>query len=290
MTTSHYFCNLINWRGRKRFCWSKTLFPCLTNYFYRGAYMAGQCLSINITTFPLQQVDYVVAAYHVTWDSVVLLTGRDYHEQPATLVVDRAGKTLLIRRPLTMVLRQFFTENCISEADNRVCYRMLGMPRVTRAAVAGKYQLVPTCGTANEEVVWVMTHHLVHAEIADRKNNNLCLQFTSAHNHAPLLVTVQWCAKSFLNNMQAADQVAHLQLELADFRQYCHGLAGSKVEFSDFQRRRRLQHQLVEYNQLLCIHQHELVMKRAFEQKTLTPAERAAISQLGFKPFTPYTG
>lgn len=245
--------------------------------------MTSQCPSINITTFAAHQADYVVDAFHVTWQSVMLLTSRQYRGEKTTLVVTKLGKTIIICRPLADVLRQFFTENCVNEAENRVFYRMLGMTRTTRSAVAGNYQLVPTCGAANEEVVWVMTHHLVHAE---RLENHLGLQF--AVNGAPLFVTVQFCATSFLSNLRAADKVAHLQLELADFRDYCHGYPHAKVRPTDYQRRRRLQRQLMEYNQLLCLYQHEIVMKRAFEQKKLSQEERLVISRLGFRPFTPF--
>lgn len=281
------FGNLINWNGRKRFYRQKRFFVSLTNK-QRGASMAGHCQTINLTTFSANQADYVVDTFHITWQSVLLLTGRLYQRQKATLVVTTKGQVLLICQPIHDVLKTFFEENCIGDVESRVYYKMLGMPRATRSAVAGKYQLVPTCGMSNDDVVWVMTHHLLHAELAKPNDNGLRLQFDNVVTGVPLLVTLNYCGKSFIHNMEVADKVAELQSELLDFRQFCQGMTSARLKVTDYQQRRKLQKCLQEYQNLLCRHQHDLVMKQAFEQKSLSDLERTIIHKLVFKPFAAF--
>ncbi len=250
--------------------------------------MTSHCPTINLTTFSVHQVDCVVDTFHITWHSVLLLTGRSYQGQKATLVMTMKGNTMLIRQPLHDILKTFFMENFIGDTESRVYYTMLGMPRATRSAVAGKYQLVPTCGVGNDDVVWVMTHNLLHAEVPDKKANNLCLQFPSDETGIPLLVTLNYCGKSFLHNMEAADKVAKLQVDLLDFRQFCQGMGSARLEVTDYQKRRKLQKQLQEYQNLLCRQQHDLVMKRAYVEHSLTAEEVAIIQKLVTKPFAAF--
>lgn len=287
LTAIKSFGNLISWDGRKRFYHQNGFFTDLTNN-NRGALMTSHCPAINLTTFSVHQVDYVVDTFHITWQSVILLTSRPYQGQKATLVMTTKGKTMLICQPIHDVLKTFFEENCVGDAESRVYYQMLGMARTTRSAVAGKYQLVPTCGSSNENVVWVMTHHLMHAEFANKKDNSLRLQFVNDETGEPLLVTINYCGKSFIHNMEAADKVAHLQLELATFRQFCHGITNPRLEVTDYQRRRRLQSQLLEYQNLLCLLQHDLVMRQAFAQQSLSDQEKSIIHRLVLKPFAAF--
>lgn len=167
--------------------------------------MVYHCPTLNLSTLSITEIDLVVSTFDVTWHSVLLLTSRQYQGQKATLVVTLGGKTMLIRRPLTTVLKEFFEENCIGEAENRVYYQMIDRVHATRAAVSGRYQLVPSCGTANEDVVWVMTHHLIKASCPNKRENDLLLQFQTDQTEVPLIVQIHSCGKSFLANMRTAD-------------------------------------------------------------------------------------
>lgn len=78
-----------------------------------------------------------------------------------------------------------------------------------------------------------------------------------------------------------------LQLELDEYQHFRRGLSCAKIERADYQRRRRLRQQLLNFNRLLWTYQHSMVMQLAFEQQQLTEAERNIIGKHGFRPFHP---
>ncbi|MBB1080283.1 hypothetical protein H5S09_02460 [Limosilactobacillus sp. STM2_1] len=175
---------------------------------------------IDMTDVANLRIDGVTDNFQVRWDNTLIVTAYD-QEQTFILTVD--GEQLILRRRLRDVLARFARENSIHSHEMHALYKLVGCR--TRGYVAGHYRLVPTCGRTNDQVIYYMVHCLDNAaELVDDKRVEMLLKGKNETYH----VQVDTSYRTFRRIVEAADQVAKIQLQIYEYCRYQYGKVNSR--------------------------------------------------------------
>lgn len=171
----------------------------------------------------------VTEAYQPRWDNVLVLKAYD---RETTYLMTKQGEELLLRKRLSEVLHDLSQLAGVHQVEMQTLYKIVRGQ--TRGLIAGHYELVPTCGRGNQQVVYYMAHHLDHYQ-RNQANDGVLLSF-HGDGHQLINVTIDACYSTFERLKKQADEVGKIQLEgvkdicgrfgiqPSDFAQYTSGL------------------------------------------------------------------
>lgn len=151
--------------------------------------------------------DYsVTETFQPRWDNVLLMTAYD---RERTYVLTIGGEELILPKRLHEVVHDFCEFAGVHQLEMQTLYNIV--KGRTMGVIAGHYELVPTCGRGNCQVVYYMAHHLDNYQ--ERKASNSVLLTFKGHGGRLISVTVDACIKTFERLLYQAHQVGKIQLE-----------------------------------------------------------------------------
>lgn len=172
------------------------------------------------------EIDCKVAGFQPRFDNFLAI--RAYNDKQS-LVLTIDGQLLLLEDSLANCLRQFCTHNDIRKFELAVYYQLLNFQ--TRGLVSGRYQLVPTQGVSNSEVVYYNAHFL-DSKCHLKANQRVLLTFDNRRG-ALYQLSVDASYHKLCHILEMAEQVGIYQLKNLEAEMHRLGFSEGTVKWSE---------------------------------------------------------
>lgn len=173
-----------------------------------------QTVKIKLSELSELVLDEETTGFRPNWDNIILMTAYD---KKRTFILTWDGRYLVLPRPLGTVLEQFAQDNDIADYERQALYDMIGVYK-GRGYIAGHNRLVPTCGTTNDSVVYYVARRLAGREAIE--DGQMVEASFRGRKHQLFRVVIDTSYKTFMNLLEATDEVAGVQLDILEWRMH----------------------------------------------------------------------
>lgn len=169
----------------------------------------------NLAEEPIKIID----SAKIRWDDTLIFREAKINNEKLTVILYDYGEIIGVHQPISKMITEFAREvglnNVITRANARVYNVGKCMP-VTN----GRFQMIPTCGVRNDDVMWFMKHRVLSAG-ADPKDGRLLIAFEEN-----IQVKINLSEAVYNRRARQADEISSLQFGYLEYIKYRYGAEG----------------------------------------------------------------